>query len=278
MDSDNSFGGEFLQRLRYSADPNSETFFEWSGSVFAFLPNQPPKKIFECVGMNVSKAIHSKEQSPKDVLEVTGRELTYYLDPITRKKLTHWVNPWTNECLPVVHIANNPVQMALPWAIKLEPKHNFLGTSTTFTTEIPLFYPNPLSTKDKKFNPYDSRNMYQAGEFFTFTCPTKELNETTIDDVQVNWTRISLFPPFMKMGTSEGYLIYHCTGSKLPHGSTYKDLGPLLVEEIEKKMNAYSHSPAAYDPMIKSVSSWTYFKDNFETYKNDQEIEWPLPN
>ncbi|KAI9029803.1 hypothetical protein CLU79DRAFT_884690 [Phycomyces nitens] len=278
MDSDNDFGGDFFQRLRYSADSDSDTFFEWSGSVLAYLPGQPPKKVFECVGMNVSKASRSKDGSPKDMLEITGRELTYYLDPITRKKLSHWINPWTNERLPVVHIANNPVQMAFPWNMRLEPKNSRWGTSTAFTTEIPLFYPNPLATKDHKFDSYDSRKMYQAGELFTFRCPTKDMKKNIIDDVQVDWTRLSLFPPFMKMGHTEGYLLYHCTGNKLPHGSTYRDLDPLLAKEIEDKMGAYASSPPTYDPLVKSVSSWSYFKDNFETYENDQEIEWPLPS
>lgn len=56
------------------------------------MPNEPPKKVFKCIGMNVSRA---KIEDGK--LWVQGRELTYYLDPTTGEKLTRWDNPWTGE-------------------------------------------------------------------------------------------------------------------------------------------------------------------------------------
>lgn len=58
----------------------------------AFIPGQAPKKIFKCIGMNVSKA---KIEDNK--LKVSGKELTYYLDPTTGAKLDRWDNPWTEE-------------------------------------------------------------------------------------------------------------------------------------------------------------------------------------
>ncbi|EIE89273.1 hypothetical protein RO3G_13984 [Rhizopus delemar RA 99-880] len=57
-----------------------------------FIPNEPPKKLFNCVGMNVSRA---KIEEGK--LWTQGRELTYYLDPVTNEKLNKWDNPWTGE-------------------------------------------------------------------------------------------------------------------------------------------------------------------------------------
>lgn len=91
--------------------------------------------------MNVSKA---KIEEGK--LKVTGRELTYYLDPVTGEKLTTWDNPWTGEKnLPVVHIANDPVQMVLPTAIPLDVRRNKFNTSATIVSEV-----NPLSLIQKE--------------------------------------------------------------------------------------------------------------------------------
>lgn len=42
--------------------------------------------------MNVSRA---KIEEGK--LWTQGRELTYYLDPVTNEKLNKWDNPWTGE-------------------------------------------------------------------------------------------------------------------------------------------------------------------------------------
>lgn len=118
--------------------------------------------------------------------------------------------------------------------------------------------------------------FHKAGEFFTFKCDVNDLDkEETLDRVDVNWTRMSKFPPFMKMGGKEGYLVYHCTGFKLPQRATAQDLHPLLAEEINSKLHTYATAADEYDPNVKSVSSWTYFKDNFDTYLKN-EVTWPI--
>lgn len=82
--------------------------------------------------MNVSKA---KIEEGK--LKVSGKELTYYLDPATGEKLNAWNNPWTGENdLPVVHIANDPVQMALPCVVPLTARHNKFSNSTSVVVEV----------------------------------------------------------------------------------------------------------------------------------------------
>ncbi|RCH97477.1 hypothetical protein CU098_005495 [Rhizopus stolonifer] len=260
-----------LIRVRYANDPTADTFFQWEGSVLAFVPGEAPKTIFKCVGMNVSKA-----RIENDKLLIAGRELTYYLDPKTGEKLKTWDNPWTGEKkLPVIHIANDPVQMPLPAAIPLEVRHNPSGGTSAILSEIPLFYPNPLYTEDHKFDVYDANRMYEAGELFTFKCTTEDLDQAeTLDRVDVNWSRISKFAPFMKMGGKQGYLVYHCTGYKLPQGSTAEDLYPFLAKEICSLQN-YAHAPE-YDPQAKSVSSWTYFRDHFDRYQNEPEATWPF--
>ncbi|KAG0174606.1 hypothetical protein DFQ29_007420 [Apophysomyces sp. BC1021] len=264
--------GETFLKVRYCNDKTAETFFEWRGSVFAYIPGQAPKRVFECVGMNVARA--SIENGK---LLSTSRELTYFLDPVTHKKLDRWDNPWTGESLPVIHIANDPVQMALPSTIPLDVRTNPHSNTAAIVAEIPLFYPNPLATPDGQFDAYDPNKMYQAGEFFTFKCASGDLEKPVIDNVDINWTRMSGFAPFMKMGSSPGYLLYHCTGYKLPHGSSYEQLDPLLVEEIEKDMVSYKNAPLSYDPEARSVSSWSYFKQHFDRYTNDKEATWPIP-
>jgi hypothetical protein len=101
--------------------------------------------------------------------------------------------------------------------------------------------------------------------------------EETLDRVDVNWTRMSRFPPFMKMGGKEGYLVYHCTGFKLPQGSTANDLHTLLATEINDRLPVYAKAADEYDPSVKNVSSWTYFRDNFDTYLKNEET-WPIPS
>lgn len=83
----------FQWRLRMKEREGQEHKAYSVGS--AFIPGQPPKRIFECVGMNVGKA-----RIENGKLLSTSRELTYYLDPVTHRKLEKWENPWTGEKLP----------------------------------------------------------------------------------------------------------------------------------------------------------------------------------
>ncbi|CAO3621688.1 unnamed protein product [Mucor fragilis] len=224
--------------------------------------------------MNVSKA---KIEDNK--LKVSGKELTYYLDPTTGAKLDRWDNPWTEEKgLPVVHIANDPVQMALPTFIPMDVRHNKFSGSAAIVTEIPLFYPNPLAVEDHKFDAFDNNKMYEAGEFFTFKCDAQQLDQPdTMDQVEVNWTRVSKFAPFMKMGGKEGYLVYHCTGYKLPQHATADDLDALLAKEIKDSVPEYATADE-YNPDAQNVSSWSYFKEHFDRYQNEPEATWPIPS
>jgi hypothetical protein len=91
---------------------------------------------------------------------------------------------------------------------------------------------------------------------------------------------MSKFAPFMKMGDKQGYLAYHCTGIKLPQGSTYKDLQhSLLIKEIDEHMKSYATAADEYNPDLKNVTSWTYFRDHFDVYeKKDPNTVWPLPS
>ncbi|CAO3580835.1 unnamed protein product [Absidia cylindrospora] len=262
--------GDTLLRLRYSTDPKADTFYEWEGSVFAFLPGQPPKKVFHCVGMNVARAELDQQSNQ---LEMTSRELTYYLAPDSgaeQVKLDKWDNPWTEEKdLPVVHIANDPVQMALPAKVPLTVRTNPYGTTSSIVTEVNGVY-----------GAYDGKKMYQAAECFTFKCDTKDLAiNDTIEKVDVNWTRVSPLAPFMKMGQyPDGHLVYHCTGYKLPAGSDYRALkSPVLRNEIQQIVPSYAHAPPTYDPLIRGVSSWSYFKQHFDRYQQHPDATWPIP-
>lgn len=116
-----------------------------------------------------------------------------------------------------------------------------------------------------------------AGEFFTFKCNTEDLDRpNTIDHVDVNWTRVSRFAPFMKMGKSDGYLVYHCTGFKLPQGSTSHDLHPVLAKEIQNEMKSYASAADKFNIHVSNVSSWSYFRDHFDRYQNEPETVWPI--
>ena len=267
MASTEKFDARDWVRVRNSTD-GDHSFLIWSGSVHAFIPGKPNKRLFKMIGMSVSRCLDNHEGG----WHFTSRELSYYLDAETEEILHQWQNPWTGETVPVMHIANNPVQGKRPFQGEFEAKVD--GDFTTFAFDLFSSYPNPLKGDDR-FLPYSPQPHYQAVELFKLTVPTEELrhgNNASIATVILGWNRIGPWVPWMKMGDQEGYLIYSASGRKL---ATFDDLPDLLKTEINTRLPAYREAPnAAMD--TENLTSWRYFKRHFEDYLAGK--RFPLPD
>lgn len=251
-------------KVRSSLD-GSQTFLTWTGSIYAFVPNEKKKHLFNIVGMSVSRCIADTDTS----WEFTSRELTYYLDPNTNEILHQWQNPWTGETLTVVHVANNPVQGYFKRSFPAQVN----GDITTFVFDLFANYPNPLAD-DPKFSDYSPNPTYQAVELFKLSVQTEELRNPDLPSVSklfLCWDRIGPWVPWMKMGNQPGHLIYSGSGIKV---KGVNELPQLLQEEINTRIPLYKNAPEA--PLDdEDMTSWTYFKKNFDAYLAGE--RFPLP-
>lgn len=156
-------GVQQLIRARCSTD-GADIYTEWTGSVYSFVPQEKQRKLFGFLGMNVARCLQDKQG-----WFLTSGELSFYLDPQTGKVLDKWQNPWTQEVVPVVHVANNLVQIKFgrkfPVAIT--------GSNATVVQDVMLTYPNVLASS--KFKDYSPEPLYQAAELFKITLPVQDL-------------------------------------------------------------------------------------------------------
>ena len=242
-------------KVRSSLD-GTQTFLTWTGSIYAFVPEEKRKRLFKIVGMSVSRCIADKDNS----WHFTSRELTYYLDPSTDEILHKWENPWTGEILPVVHVANSPVQGHFKGSFPAKVD----GDITTFVFDLFPSYPNPLGG-DARFIDYTPNPTYQAAELFKLTVPTEDLlnpERISVSKLILSWDRIGLWLPWMKMGDRAGQLIYSASGLKV---NGFNDLPKLLQDEINTRVPLYKNAPKA--PVYgEDMTSWKYFKKHFEAY------------
>lgn len=207
------------------------------------------------VGMSVSRCLLTEE----NCWEFTSRELTYYLDPATNEKLQTWKNPWTEEVVPVMHVANSPIQ----GLFKGEFPAQIDDETTTLSFDIFPAYPNPLA--DTKFAQYYPNPEYQAAELFKFMIPTAELFDDTLPAVSrlwLSWDRIGPWLPWMKMGDRSGHLIYSGTGKKV---ASFDYLPQLLQDEINTRMPLYRNAPETLLD-TEDMTSWLYFQQHFDAY------------
>ncbi|WGV24751.1 DUF1838 domain-containing protein [Halotia branconii] len=259
-------GAEKWVKTRSSLDSTQSTFLIWTGKIYSFIPGEKRQLLFRMVGLSVSRCILIEEGS----WNFTSRELTYYLDPQTNKTLQKWENPWTGETLPVLHVANNPVQGKFGGKFPAQVE----GDATTFVFDIFPTYPNPLA-EDPKFAAYSPFPTYQAAELFKLTVPTADLNNPKISSVsqlKLSWDRIGQWLPWMKMGDRPGNLIYSAFGSKI---SGLTELPQFLQDEINHRIPLYKQAPKAYIEEGEDMTSWLYFQKHFQAYLAGE--IFPLP-
>lgn len=253
-----------LVKTRCATD-GSNTYIEWNGSVYAFVPQEKQQKLFDIIGMSVARCLQNQEGK----WFLTSRELTLYLDPKTGQILNRWQNPWTKEVVTVVHVVNNPVQS--PLLAKFPVTIN--RDTAIFSFDIPLTYPNALA-KDPKFRNYSSEPLYQAGDFFKFIVPVEQLTNsslTTATDVSGSWTRVSPWLPWMKMQGKSGQLVY---SASLKKTNQFEELSPLIKQQINSKLPIYRSAPKCFLD-TKNVTSWTYFQKHYNQYL--QGAQFPVP-
>ena len=252
-------------KVRNSLD-GQQSVLIWTGAIHSFIPEEKKKKLFNIVGMSVSRCIDRGDNS----WDFTSRELTYYLNPETDEILHRWQNPWTGETLPVMHVANNPVQGLFKGQFPAKVD----GDITTFGFDLFSHYPNPLGD-DKRFAEYSPNPTYQAVELFKLTVPTHELQEpdrVSVSNVILAWDRVGPWVPWMKMGNRPGQIIYSASGSKVDR---FSDWPQLLQDEVNHRVPLYKNAPEAFIPDREGVTSWKYFKRHFDAYLAGE--RFPLP-
>jgi hypothetical protein len=246
-----------LVKIRCSLHQSDETVFFFNGTVTAFPTQQPNRVLFKTIGLNIARCFKRSDGS----YTLAGRELLYYVDPVTDQIINRWTNPWTNETVPVVHVANDPVIQN--FALGSTYPALKLDTNTLLPLDVPLYYPNALSF-DPRMAPYSPQPFYQAGEWFKFISRTGEVRfplTKTVTSTLVSWTRNGPWLPWMKQGNAPGYLIYSSHGNKV---DSWRDF-PASVRADLARIPHYKSAPDCV-PAVRQVTSWSYFQANFAAY------------
>ncbi|MBM3382810.1 MAG: DUF1838 domain-containing protein [Betaproteobacteria bacterium] len=262
---------EEFMKVRCHPD-GSPAYTEWTGSVTTSgVGAERARTLFKIVGFNVARCYRDAAGR----WMVSSRELTYYLDPVSGEVLYTWKNPWTNESVPVVHIANDLVQQPIPAEMMIPVES--LGATSIIRIDVPLSYPNPLAG-DARFYEYSPESYYKAHESFSYVVATEDLQRInsigTVDNVQVSWTRLSPWMPWMKMKGATGAVVFNALVRKVRN---FSDLPELIRNEVSEHLPLYQDAPRCIVAGRTNVSSWTYFKDNFASYQAGLRFPRPAP-
>ena len=232
--------------------------YYWHGEAYSRRMGEEDVHLFDVEGMNIRQCGTVNDEERGAGYKLVSREILLYKDKTTGEVLKTWTNPWTDEEVEVMHVANDPVNFTsymngrdgMPGMFR----GNIMGNHFQMNWTIPLWYPNPLASEYQA----EIGGTYHATEMFNFLGRVDELTDPTTDTapIAVGWARMSDWLPWMKMNGREGIIYMHTAGLKL---DSFEGLSDTMKSEIAMHYPDYTAPPPVSDPR-QNMTSWKYYK------------------
>jgi hypothetical protein len=252
---------EASKRLQCGVRDGEPAVYFWEARVYSRIEGERDRHLFNGLGMNIRQCTSTTDPQRGPGWRMVSREVMLYLDPQTNQILRSWRNPWTNQDVTVLHIANDPVNSrGFTYArgadgAPYQFRHHRHGRWIQAPIEVPLFYTNPLAGDYQDY----VGNHYHAMEIFDFAADAQELLDTRRHATaypSVSWVRLSDWMPWMRMGGRPGMMVFNAMGAKL---RSFEELPQALREEIRTNYPAYV-APPPLDDARPNETTWTVFR------------------
>jgi hypothetical protein len=210
---------------RLQADTTgAQVYGHATGVVCGVRPGEALRPLFH---FEVFSTIRVLRQADGSYQRMT-KETVLYTDTKTGEVLETWLNPYTNERVKVVPVANDPYNWviastfqppALPGAVNngqakpggkpyLLNWSEFGPDTVVLTEDAHGYYPNRLDPAIWKRE--SSGKMIQSSELFRWFISRADLENPAMTHVPANgsWVRVQPWMPWMLMGTTPGHVMY----------------------------------------------------------------------
>lgn len=251
-------------KMSCSLVEGTPTLYWWSGRVWARVPGEPNRLLFNVHGMNMRQCRVKQDPVRGFCYRSVSREVMFYLDPVTNEVARRWKSPWSGEEVDVVHVANDPVN-ARDWYCSRDKDGKLVDRSDNLTFKddlllegggaARLFYKSPLAGEYQDY----VGGIYHAMEFGTSAALASEALDATdseLQDTLISWVRISRWLPWMKMGDRDGLVVFHTAGMRL---DSWEQLPEVVRREVDTRYPSYK-APPPLDDLRPNETSWTVFK------------------
>ncbi|MFT2092754.1 DUF1838 family protein [Paraglaciecola sp. 2405UD69-4] len=223
--NDNEWNRDAFARIMGDLDFGKQKFGWYRGTVKGVMPGQPIKDLFGFEGFSYARLKDNGDGTYQKLL----REVGYYTDLKTGEVMDEYHNPYNDEKVKVVHIANDPFNHVISAFFpqppsygginkdKKPPKIPFImpwtevgNNKVMLQNSINLFYPNAL--QPEKWPRESSGKMNQVSEMFNYVFDKEDLANPNITGLEFSgsWSRITPWLPWMLMGQSAGHITYDC--------------------------------------------------------------------
>jgi len=246
-----------FMKVRGSLDETEEVIYYANGKIYGFVEGERDKPLMGFEMYNIGRNIKKGENE----YHLLTNEVLLYTDLKTGEVLETFHNPYTDQDVDVLHVWNSPVNQEQklngkygPWGVN----HNKFGDDMIcMNADIFLAYPSPLKIAD--YPESAQSNLYEAAELFQFFFSEEDINDPTLNsvDVAISWTRLGPWLPWLKMGQRQGNMVYQGAGYKLSE-KNYDDMPAVLRNYVMANKPEYRHAPTTFTS--PNETSWTYYK------------------
>jgi hypothetical protein len=201
-----------------------------------------------------------------------SREVVFYRDVETRKILDTWTNPYTNEQVKVVDIANDPFNYKISEFFPDPPSYGGLNKdkpprrpfildwalagedTVTLDSDINLFYPSAL--QPDKWPRESPGKMSQVSEFFRYVIRREDLEDPRRTHLPYvgTWVRITPWLPWMLMDQRQGHMVYVGT---MTSRSTPDGVPADVLARVKERYPQYLTAPDKWEePSLSSLEHY----------------------
>ncbi|MCP4925172.1 MAG: DUF1838 domain-containing protein [Gammaproteobacteria bacterium] len=255
-------------RLNGDLDETQQKHGWFKGYVMAVRPGKKVEDLFGFEGFDSSRLEKRADGSYAKIL----REVVLYTDLKTGEVLEDWHNPYNDETVRVVHVANDPYNyMIEEYAPQVPdygtpkkespPRQPFLlgwqqyGNRLDMEIHVHLLYPNLL--KPEKWVRESAGPMVRVSEMYSFHVDAAQMQDKSYTTLPFSgyWNRITPWLPWMLMGQTPGYCQYACF-----HGSGDEleaALSRQVLDYVEKHYAKYFKAPDKWEePSLSSLERY----------------------
>ncbi len=196
------------------------------------------------------------------------REVGLYTDLKSGEIIEEWTNPYLNETVKVVPIANDPFNHTILDTVPPPPAYGGLnkeerkptpfqlnwtrrGDTLNLFSHINLFYPSslpPAKWPRENGNPFN-----QVTETFLYQIPWADMQDAKKTSVEYNgtWARTTPWLPWMLMGPTPGHAQYNTFMGAV---DDINRIDRKTLDYVERNMPKYMTAPDKWvDPSLSSL-------------------------
>lgn len=260
---------EAQARIMGNIDMKSTKYGWFKGIVHGVRPGEKVRDLFGFSGFSATRLLPSLEGENPGYRKVL-REVGFYTDLKTGEIMEEWENPYLDETVRVVPIANDPFNHTITDYFYQPPSYGGLnaqdrpeiplimewernGNMLMHPSRINLFYPAAL--QPEKWPRESGGRFNQVSEMFLYQMNWADMQNPELTSVEATgtWIRNTPWLPWMLMGPSDGHCLYSCFFGA---SDTLDGADKNVLEYAAKNYPKYLEAPDTWEEPSLSSLEW----------------------